>query len=146
MKIKYIGLSSLLVLFFMSCKAQIEIGKSIDSFMVINNDSTVYLLTSPAQFEKGYEITFDSINYRVAITDKRKIKFIETTDLKFKTEEGTFVGMPYSSISKEKIKSKIYDLKGWGKALKLSSGWYAVFDFKQSLTDSSPIQFFYKKQ
>jgi len=145
MKIKYAGLSFLLVLSFISCRAQIEIGKSIDSFNIINNDSAVYLLTSPAQFDKAYEIIFDSIIYIVTVTDKRKIKFIETADLKFKTTEGVAVGMPYSSISKEKIESKVYDLKGWGKALKLSSGWYAVFDFKQPLTDSSPIQFFYKK-
>lgn len=145
MKSKLIGLSSILILVCVGCKAQIEIGKPIDSFKILKKDSTSYLLTSPSQFEKSYYIILDSINYRVAITSDRIIKFIETSDFKFKTQEGAFVGMPYSSLEKLNIKAKVYDFKGWGNVLKLSSGWNAVFDFKEPVTDKSLILFFYKK-
>ncbi|MBO9635769.1 MAG: hypothetical protein J7578_21875 [Chitinophagaceae bacterium] len=143
MKIRNTVIIPLILLKCLDCSAQLDIGKSIDSFTVLKKDSLFHIITSPAQFEKGYEIIFDSIMYHVGVKDN-SIIFISTTDPKFRTQEGACIGMLYSAM--DTTKSKIKDLRGWGKVLPLSSGWNAVFDFKVPLRDNSPIQFFYRKK
>jgi len=145
MRIKILALVCVAIMGYKKSSSQIDINQSLKKYKISNSDSNLYILTSPAQFEKSYEVVIDSIHYFVTMSQDNLIKFIETSDSNFRTADGLSVGTKYSVISQNKITSKLYDFKGWGKCLKLSSGWYAAFDFKKPLSPESTIKFFYKR-
>lgn len=80
----------------------------------------------------------------MAISGQRLVTYVSTSDMHFSTSENLKVGNYFSKISKEKILSEIINYKGWGKFIRLSSGWNAVFNYQKPVTDSSKIEFFFK--
>ena len=133
-------------IYAVACFTQPEIGQSIEKYKRIYSDSSIYLLTSANQLEKALLIEVDSIKYSVTLNENMTIKYISTSDENFETKEHLRVGYKYFQINPGKIVSKTYDSKGWGKFLKLQSGWYAVFGFEQPINSNSSIQFFFKKE
>lgn len=99
----------------------------------------INLLTYPAQTERCFIIKNDSIEYNVAITNDSIINYISTNDINFKTIDGYNVGSNYTKINE----IKITHWRGWGKFIKLDSGWNAVFK-DELLNNDSKIIFFFK--
>ena len=128
-----------------SCKCQPRLGDSIMEYKVIKKEMPMSILVNPSQFEKAYEVIVDSITYIVTLSDKNLINRISTADNKFKTPDGFKVNDAYSEIAKKIPDQKVTDYRGWGKFIRLPSGWNAVFDYKEQINSNSKIQFFFKK-
>lgn len=102
------------------------------------------ILTSPSNYEKGYQIKIDSIKYLVTLNNQ-KVNFISTLDTSFTTSDGISVGTTIAMIRPESVVSKVYHRKGWGNFIKLRSGWYACFSYKTEVSANSKILFLFKK-
>ncbi|CAN5655544.1 hypothetical protein BH11BAC5_BH11BAC5_33990 [soil metagenome] len=131
-------------LFALQAYCQINIGQNINQLYVLTEKTNTLLMTSPSSLEKRFKIKKDSTIYFVTISEHKLVTYISTSDSHFTTSDSLKVGTYFSKIRKEKILSEIIDYKGWGKFIRLSSGWNAVFDFQKPVTASSKIEFFFK--
>lgn len=134
--------------FYTSATSQILVGKNIKELKgFVLTDSTIDLLTEPAQTNLVRIAYLDSICMEVLLNEKNVIDFISTGDNNFKTREGLAIGDTFKKMSKCcHVKEKnVIKLPGWGYYIKLTSGWNAVFDFSKPITPSSEILFFFQK-
>jgi hypothetical protein len=141
MKILYLILVLFLCVCTDNCIGQIKIGDSSVHYKLIPAGTSY--VTSSTNIEKGYIVWHNRIKYIVTLSENHLVHFISTWDSKFKTE-GLKVGSFFSDIENADS-SHVINYRGWGKVIKLNSGWNAVFDFKKPITKFSKIQFFFKK-
>jgi len=83
------------------------------------------ILTAANQLETGYVTDYKGVQYAIALNQHNRIKFISTTDLKFRIDE-LFVGLEYSQI-KDNIKFHEKYYSGWGYIVELTNGWKVMF-------------------
>ncbi len=95
-----------------------------------------YCIISPADMDKIYEIKVDSVEFEVAIDEKSRIKYIQTYNETFITDDGIKVGMTYEQV--QKISKDIRTLIGWAYCIPLPSGWNAAFTVGSSMTEHFP--------
>lgn len=138
-----------LCLFLKQSFCQMIIGKPLPEIYKAGlTDSTISLLTSSAQFDEARIVVIDSVIYEVVFKKSGVIKFVSTGDEKFRSSEGLSIGSSYIEVRKifGINKVAIINIPGWGKYIKLQSGWNAVFDFKAPVDEKSKIQFFFKSE
>lgn len=127
---------------FFQGNTQIKLGESINKYKIENRDSAIMLLVGSSQRERAYFIRIDSLLYTVTLSTNNLIHHISISDKQFKTKEGLKVGDTYSEIKKSNIRIGLSEERGWGKFLKLKSGWSACFNYKYSVDENSEILFF----
>lgn len=121
----------------LGCYHMINIGSPI-SPDELQNLSSEYIIINSGQIEKLYSITLDSIKYRFAVdTLNWQIKYIDTKDPQFYTDENLSLNSTYEYVSKFSTE-KVAKNPGWGYYFKLPSGWKAVFFVGESGTDELP--------
>lgn len=141
-------MSFFLVCICINCFGQILIGKKVEDVRnLVLLDSSANLLVEPAQFSEAKIAKMNSVFYEVVLDEANAIKFISTMDTLFRSDEDLKVGTTFGELVKRfKVKrNEIIKYPGWGNALKLKSGWWAVFDFTMPIKNDSPILFFYQK-
>ena len=112
-------------------------------------DSISYLMISPSQYSKAYNVYCQNISYNIAINDLNKVIFISTQDEAFVTSENLMIGKLLSDVQSIS-KNKIITESGWAFYIPLESGWNAAFVEGKSMTsrmlkEDSKISFFFKK-
>ena len=130
------------------CSGQKIVDKKIGEVpRMILLDSTMHLLVHPNQISEVHVGLMYSVYYEVLLDDSSRIKYISTSDNNFKSGEGIKVGDNFRLLAKRFKMSKKNVLKytGWGLALELKSGWFAVFDFHKPIQKNSPILFFFQR-
>ena len=111
----------------------------VDKLSKKDIQGTTTLLIFPSQMQRCFIVKVVNVKYNITITKDSIINYISTSDNHFKTNEGIDVG---SSLSRFKNKKNI-TWKGWGKFIKLNSGWNAVFN-DGVLNNNSKVLFFLK--
>ena len=137
----------ILISIIFSCRStEIKIGdvlpadaKKVESEMI---------MSSPSSLDTAYKIKRKDIEFNLAVDDKNTIKYIETNDPKFKTEEAVSVGDTYDYVSKL-TDNKAYKISGWAYVLDMESGWSAAFVEGENATNEklkpdSKVVFIYK--
>ena len=130
------------------CSAQKIVNKKIvDVPRMVLLDSTMHFLIHPNQISEVHVGLLDSVYYEVLLDDSSLIRYISTSDDNFRSQEGIKVGDTFSLLVKtfNATKKNVHKYAGWGLAFELKSGWFAVFDFRKQLKNSSPIQFFFQR-
>ncbi|MFZ1519299.1 MAG: hypothetical protein WAU11_11015 [Ignavibacteriaceae bacterium] len=112
-------------------------------------DSVSYLMISPSQFSKTYNVNSKNIFYNIAINDFNKVIFISTEDKSFITPEKLMIGNSLSDVQSIS-KNEIVIENGWANYITLESGWSAAFVEGKSMTsrmlkEDSKISFFFKR-
>ena len=95
-------------LFFLNCLlslcsfSQLIVGKKVSDLPGrLLKDSSISLLTEPAQFEDARILVIDSIFYEIVATENGSISFISTNHPRFKTKEGIQVGDTYLEVKQK---------------------------------------------
>jgi len=136
----------LFALLYLQTEAQILIGKELVAIRnVSKTDSTISLLTKSAQFEDALIVKIDSVYFECVLDGKERIKFISTSDEAFKTSESLKVNDRFSTLKRMSNLNEFIVMPGWGKYVKLESGWNAVFDFRKKIKNKSKIVFFFQR-
>jgi hypothetical protein len=129
---------------FIQAKAQLDIGQKLDGRSKIIK--SILVLDNSASIEKGYEVVFQEISYRVILNGDKTIKAIFTSDKNFITEDNIRVGMPLASIKERLDNKSLRSEPGWAQYYASKTGWSIAFDFNSTITDSSKVQFVFKRQ
>ncbi len=128
------------MLFAVNCAAQ-EIPKIGDIWEgEVRQNERIYAFP-PYSLERMIKFKVDNIEFRGAVTEEKKVIFISTRDPNFLINGRKYVGMPFASFES---KRGIGNILGWGRYAKIDDEWYAAFDFKTQLTDSSRVLFLFK--
>ena len=106
------------------------------------------IMASPSSLNVKYQIKRNGIEFNLAVNDKNKIKYIETNDPKFKTDESVSVGDTYDYVRKL-TNNEAYKISGWAYVLDMDSGWCAAFVEGENATNEelkpdSKVVFIYK--
>ncbi len=114
-----------------------------------NTDSISYLMISPSQFSKTYNVNCNNIFYDIAINNLNKVVFISTEDKSFITPEKLMIGNLLSDVQSISKNEMVIE-NGWANYIKLESGWNAAFVEGKSMTtrmlkEDSKISFFFKR-
>src|SRR4051812_48179367 len=65
-----------------------------------------FILSSPGQFLRAYEISNKGIPFTVGVDDTKRVRFLTTTSLEFRTPDGVDLKWTYEKVSKE-FKKKV---------------------------------------
>ncbi len=74
----------------------------------------------------AYRVVFRDVEYVAGVDAARRIRFIETTDARFRTREGLRVGATLDDVLAAGGRMPVYEA-GWGRWSLLQSGWCAFF-------------------
>jgi hypothetical protein len=121
------------------------LGNKID----VTNLAEVYIVVSPSEIRKCYDITIDGINYSVSVNELSLIDYIITSDSNFSTTENLKIGDTYNKVQKL-TQNKVVVLDGWGYYIELPSSWKAVFTQGDEMTEgelknNSKVLLFFKQ-
>jgi hypothetical protein len=74
----------------------------------------------------AYRVVFHDVEYTAGVDPLRRIRFIETTDSRFRTREGLRIGATLGEVLAAGGREPVYEA-GWGRWSLLQSGWCAFF-------------------
>ncbi|WP_316793678.1 hypothetical protein [Pedobacter frigoris] len=95
----------------------------------------------PSGIHPGSFLKVDGIDFHI-VTEKGKVKYIDTNDKKFKIDGVSYIGLKLSDF---KNKAEVKKYLGWGHYLPIKDGWYALFHY-ESINDSSKAVAVFKYQ
>jgi len=121
----------------------VDIGLFSDTLNYSILDTLFILVPPTCSITKGYKIIDNEIIFSIVLDKGKKISFLSTVDNGFITNEEIKVGMNYSEIAKMRNDSKVKEVKGWAKYIKLKSGWNAGFPFETDIQNSK-VTFLFK--
>lgn len=136
------------ILIYLQPVAQVLVGKKItDITNLVKTDSTISLLTKSAQIENATTVRIGSVSYKCIFDAQDVITYISTDDEAFSTSESIRVQNSFLELRRKSNGKlgQIIEMPGWGKYLKLESGWNAVFDFRKKIKNKSKIIFFFQR-
>jgi len=99
------------------CAGQKMVNKKIAEVPgMILLDSTMSFLVDPNQISEVRIAMIDSVYYEVLFDDSSRIKYVSTSDHKFKSGEGIKVGDTFGLLEKRfgLTKKNIHNYRGWG--------------------------------
>jgi hypothetical protein len=92
-------------------------------------------MTSGASLDPAYEVTFNGIDFVVAISRDDVVRYISTVDRRFSTPDGIHVGSSLSSVLAAGGAAPLPE-PGWGFHTALRSGWSVGFTNGTGLSES----------
>lgn len=108
----------------------------------IQQASSEYWLVDAGQMSPAYRVTFERVQYIVAVDPMRRVRYVETTDPQFRTREGLSVGASDAEVFAAGG-SRAIDDPGWGRYSRLQSGWNARYG---AGADAQTVISFFKRQ
>lgn len=126
----------------------LDLGKKLPPDVNYIDTSLHLVLIKPNEFKPGKLIAYKGVQYDVYLDSQGIVKFISTSDMKFKTPEGNLIGETYQQI-KSKTNNEFY-VPGFSYEVVLPSSWHAVFLDENILksgkiSDTSKIKTFFKR-
>ena len=109
-----------------------------------------YEITSSASIDPAYTYIVDGNRYTIAVSETEfKVKYVATSDPKFRTVEGLSVDNNLSYVRLHTNRKPIKE-PGWAYYIVLDSGWHAAFAVDQSMPElepnlSSQIKWFFRR-
>jgi hypothetical protein len=97
--------------------------------------SSELLITGSGGFAPSYEVEYKGIKFTVTAGKDKRITFIDTTDINFKTTEDIAVGDSLQKVLKASPDEKLVRERGWAFFVRLKSGWNAGFVQGREMTE-----------
>jgi hypothetical protein len=94
-------------------------------------------MISSGQISPSESIIYKKSEFDLVLNKELDTAYLQTTDIKFKTPEGYFIGYEWDKIY-EQDQKEIERMAGWGYYIRLESGWQLGFCEGETCTDSVP--------
>ena len=98
-------------------------------------ESSHHELTAAGSLDRAYVVAVNGVQFTIAVSSKRDVVYVATTDTSFQTPENIRVGSSLASVRAAGAGEPLPE-SGWGFYTALPSGWQAAFTNGQSLSES----------
>jgi|SRR5690606_34956400 len=133
------GIIIITLLTIISCTTvNLSIGETYSIKNGMQKPEKIFLPNST--YANSIDVISKDIVFKIGLNKENKIIFITTNDLNFETNGFKInytMGKEFNKKGKEQI-------QGWGQFILLDSGWYAAFDYKDTINENSKIKWFFK--
>lgn len=125
----------------------VEIGDKVTDSITFKKGS--FIMISPAQLEVGYTTVIEGIKFTICKDKNNLVKYIETKDNVFITEDSIKIGMSLTEV-KKLTNNELRLERGWAFVMPLPSGWNVAFEFSKDdfnkISPDSTIKWIFKRK
>jgi hypothetical protein len=128
--------------FFAACATtdplpQLSAEPTLGAVLPAAGAASAPLVGGAQQSWTGYRVVFHDVEYVAGVDMARRIRYIETTDPRFRTREGLRVGATLGDVLAAGGREPVYEA-GWGRWSLLESGWCAFFAAPSAVDPAGP--------